>query len=283
MREEGYIDEAQQRQAAAARIRVRPYSVAVGRRQRLREGVRPPALPRRVRRRSAARLGGADARSCRRCRRPRNARSPTACGGSGARDLQAALVAIEPATGDVVAMVGGRDFLEQPLQSRRARASPARVDVQAVRLRRGARRAGGRRSRTCPACRRRQHPRRDGPGVEPAQRLHGRVDDLTLREALARVEQPRGRRAAAAGGHAARAAPGRRRGPGRSAGRARRWRSARAWSRRWNWRAAMPRSPTADGASNRAASCRWWTGTATWCSISASSACARCHPPWRSR
>jgi membrane carboxypeptidase/penicillin-binding protein len=43
----------------------------------------------------------------------------------GRRDLQAALVAIEPATGDVVALVGGRDFVESPFnRAVRARRQP---------------------------------------------------------------------------------------------------------------------------------------------------------------
>ena len=53
--------------------------------------------------------------------------------------LQGALVAMDPTTGYVRAMVGGRDFTE----SRFNRATPGeaavRLGVQAVRLRRGAR------------------------------------------------------------------------------------------------------------------------------------------------
>ena len=43
----------------------------------------------------------------------------------GRKDVQVALVAIEPASGDVVAMVGGRDFLDSPFnRAVRARRQP---------------------------------------------------------------------------------------------------------------------------------------------------------------
>ena len=124
MREEGYITEKQQAEAGAARIRVRPYSVAVDStagyakeyvRQRFRDvfgGDRPPDWMVRTaflpQLQEAAEL--AVTNGLRRL---------------GRRDLQAALVAIEPATGDVVALVGGRDFVDSPFnRAVRARRQP---------------------------------------------------------------------------------------------------------------------------------------------------------------
>ena len=50
--------------------------------------------------------------------------SPTACGVRQA-DLQAALVAMDPATGDILAMVGGRDYrLSQFNRATRSRRQP---------------------------------------------------------------------------------------------------------------------------------------------------------------
>ena len=52
---------------------------------------------------------------------------------------QAALVAIDPRDGRVLAMIGGDELLEEPVQPRRAGRAPARLVVQAVRARGGAR------------------------------------------------------------------------------------------------------------------------------------------------
>ena len=80
-------------------------------------------------RREALAARGAPARAKR-----RRSRAP-----SRATPLQAALVALDPATGHVRAMVGGRDFDESSLQPRRAGPAAAGLGVQAVRLRRRAR------------------------------------------------------------------------------------------------------------------------------------------------
>ncbi len=53
--------------------------------------------------------------------------------------LQAALVALDPVTGEVRAMVGGREFRREQVQPRHAGEAAAGLGVQAVRLRRGAR------------------------------------------------------------------------------------------------------------------------------------------------
>ena len=77
--------------------------------------------------------------------RARARRHRAAAGGADARrsaamdPLQAALVALDPATGEVRAMVGGREFERQPLQPRDAGAAAAGLGLQAVRLCRGAR------------------------------------------------------------------------------------------------------------------------------------------------
>ena len=49
--------------------------------------------------------------------------------------VEGALVAIDPYTGQVKAMVGGYDFAPKPVQPRHAGAPPARLGVQAARLR----------------------------------------------------------------------------------------------------------------------------------------------------
>ena len=65
-----------------------------------------------------------------------------------ASPLQGALVAMDPRTGDVRAMVGGRDFEREPLQPRDPGEAPAGLGVQAVRLRGRARSAATRRPRS---------------------------------------------------------------------------------------------------------------------------------------
>jgi penicillin-binding protein 1A len=124
MREEGYITAAQEAEAAATRVRIRPYSVAVDSRagyakEYLRQAFRnefggdhPPDWQVRTTFlpvvQDAAERAVAD--GLRRLGRP---------------GLEAALVAMEPSTGDVVAMVGGHDFLESPFnRAVRARRQP---------------------------------------------------------------------------------------------------------------------------------------------------------------
>ena len=124
----------------------------------------------------------------------------------GGRDLQAALVALDPQTGNLFAIVGGRDFRETPFnrawRTRRQPGSAFKPILYAAALSRGlsphlhglgprvARPAGAR-------------------GVDTAQRPRraGRQPDLA--RGARRVEQPgRGRAAGAAGGNAV-GAPGR--------------------------------------------------------------------------
>jgi hypothetical protein len=57
--------------------------------------------------------------------------------GAGLRKAQIALVAMRP-DGRVVAMVGGNSYARQPVQPRHPGAAPAGIDLQAVRLSRGA-------------------------------------------------------------------------------------------------------------------------------------------------
>ena len=92
---------------------------------RLREGVPAPTVPRAVRRRPSAGLGSAD-----------DVRAGAAAGGGavgprpgcarfGDSDLQAALVAIDPKTGDILALVGGRDFAQSQFnRASRSRRQP---------------------------------------------------------------------------------------------------------------------------------------------------------------
>jgi 1A family penicillin-binding protein len=109
MREEGYIDEAQERDALRARLRVRPYALAVDARggyikeylrQQFRNhfgGDHPPDWQ--VRTTVLPEIQEAAERAV-----ATNLRT------HGIKNLQAALVALDPATGDVLAMVGGSDF-----------------------------------------------------------------------------------------------------------------------------------------------------------------------------
>ena len=71
---------------------------------------------------------------------------------SRARRLQAALVALDPTTGEIRALVGGRDYQVEPVQPRRAGPAAAGLGVQAVRL--------PRRAATRTVARPRSRPRR---------------------------------------------------------------------------------------------------------------------------
>ena len=100
--------------------------------------------------------------------------------------LQAALVAIENSTGYVRALVGGRNFAESPFNRATAVQAPARLRLQAVRLR------GRARSRllTRHDDRRPRWLCRFRPGRVPARRrARDRVDDAAIRARA--FEQPR--------------------------------------------------------------------------------------------
>ncbi len=111
MREEGFINQAQERAAAQTRPRIRPYPGATEAqagyakeflRQQFRDrfgGDHPPDWQ--VRTTFVPELQEAAERAVENGLRR-----------FGNRDLQAALVALDPATGDVLALVGGRDFRE---------------------------------------------------------------------------------------------------------------------------------------------------------------------------
>ena len=124
MREEGFITEAQERAAKAAPIRIAPSPV---------RPIREAATPRSSCASSSA-IGSAATirptgmcgrRSCRICRRRANAPSRKGCGRFSEPQLQAALVAIDPANGDILALVGGRDFrLSQFNRAARSRRQP---------------------------------------------------------------------------------------------------------------------------------------------------------------
>jgi len=124
MREEGFITEAQERDAKRARIRIRPYPAAADPRggyakeylrQQFRDefgGDHPPDWE--VHTTFVPELQDAAERAV----------------GEGLRrlgdaNLQAALVAVDPETGDILAMVGGRDFRESQFnRAARSRRQP---------------------------------------------------------------------------------------------------------------------------------------------------------------
>ena len=113
---------------------------------------------------------------------PPNARSPTACGRLGRRDLQAALVALDPQTGDVLAIVGGRDVNRFPFnrasQALRQPGSAFKPIVYAAALEHGLTPvdAAGRLARD-------RHSRRAGRGRVDARRdEHAEAAELTARE-----------------------------------------------------------------------------------------------------
>jgi penicillin-binding protein 1A len=140
MRQEGFITEAQEREARAARLRIRPYrSDSDGRhgyakaylRQRFRDefgGDHPPDW--RVDTSFVIELQDA-------------AEAAVANGmrAIGKPTLQVALVAIEPSTGNVLAMVGGRDYqrsaFNRASRSRRQPGSAFKPFVYAAALQRG--------------------------------------------------------------------------------------------------------------------------------------------------
>ena len=140
MRQEGFITEADERQARRATIRVQPYrSLSESRhgyakdylRQRFRDqfgGDHPPDW--RVDTTFVAALQDAA-----------EAAVETGLRRHGITDLQAALVAIDPATGDVLALVGGRDYqrsaFNRASRSRRQPGSAFKPFVFAAALERG--------------------------------------------------------------------------------------------------------------------------------------------------
>jgi 1A family penicillin-binding protein len=140
MREEGFIDAAEEKAALGARLRVRPYSLSVNARggyvkeylrQQFRNrfgGDHPPDWQ--VRTTVLPEIQDAAERAV-----SANLKK------HGIKDLQAALVALDPATGDVLAMVGGSDFrtttYNRALRSRRQPGSAFKPLVFAAALERG--------------------------------------------------------------------------------------------------------------------------------------------------
>jgi penicillin-binding protein 1A len=140
MREEGFITEAQERAAAQVRPRIRPYPGATEAqfgyakeflRQQFRDrfgGDHPPDWQ--VRTTFVPELQEAAERAVENGLRR-----------FGKQDLQAALVAIDPATGDVLALVGGRDFRQSQFnrawRSRRQPGSAFKPFLFAAALARG--------------------------------------------------------------------------------------------------------------------------------------------------
>ena len=147
----------------------------------------------------------------------------------GNDDLQAALVAIDPATGDVLAMVGGRNFRESQFnrawRSKRQPGSAFKPFLYAAALAKGYSPVSVLEGLTSIAP--------QGPDEWAPRNAKGEVDEaLTLRAALHRIEQPRRGAAAAADRIAAGAAARLGSSACTICPTCRRCRSAPAWSRR---------------------------------------------------
>ena len=178
---------------------------AVSRRQRsarrLCEGIPAPAVPRAIRRRPSARLGGPDDVRARAAGYRGAGRAQRACRGSTIRQLQAALVAIDPRTGNILALVGGRDFAQSQFNRATPQPASAGIGVQAAALCRGtrARLLAGVRSSTGSTTIDAAGTRR--MGAEERGRRHAGCADAP--GGAPRVEQSGGNGAAAARGVAA--------------------------------------------------------------------------------
>ena len=140
MREEGYITAAQEQQAAAARVRIRPYELAVA----ARSGYAKEWLRQQFRNR----FGGDHPPDWKVATTVRievqDAAERAVVNGlrrAGVPGLQAALVALDPRTGNLLAMVGGRDFAASPynraVRGRRQPGSAFKPIVFAAALSRG--------------------------------------------------------------------------------------------------------------------------------------------------
>jgi 1A family penicillin-binding protein len=140
MRQEGFITEAQERAARKARIRVRPYPAA--------DDARGGYAKEYLRQQFRDRFGGdhpPDWQVATTFVPDLQAAAEKAVADGlrryGQSDLQAALVAIDPATGDILALVGGRDFRESQFnratRSRRQPGSAFKPMLYAAALERG--------------------------------------------------------------------------------------------------------------------------------------------------
>jgi 1A family penicillin-binding protein len=140
MREEGYISERQEASAKAAQVTVKPYP----RSQRAEAGYAKEYLRQQFR----AIFGGDEPPDWQvqttflpRVQAEAERAVRTGLRRLGRRDLQAALVAIRPETGEVVALVGGRDFavseFDRATRSRRQPGSAFKPFLYAAALERG--------------------------------------------------------------------------------------------------------------------------------------------------
>ena len=172
------------------------------------EGLSAAAVPERVRRRPSARLAGSHDVPAATCRRRPSARWRQGLHRLNRRGLEAALVALDPSTGDILAMVGGADYGRSTFNRATAQPAPAGIGVQAARLRRG---AGARiLAGVGPVEPRSRCSAPDRSRMEPAQcrsRTNRRADAA---RGTARIEQ-RGRRGSAAARGLARRPAARRR------------------------------------------------------------------------
>ena len=230
MREQGFITPAQE--AAARRVRPRDPAVPPAARRARAAGRRTTCASSSATS-SAATIrptGRCTRRSCRRCRTRPSARSRPGCERLNRPGLEAALVAIDPSTGDILAMVGGarlpRSTFNRATRSRRQPGSAFKPFVYAAAL--GARLfAGVGAVESATASRRRAI--RSG---RRATRDGEQPDALTLRAALLESNNAAAVDLQQQVGVARGAAPGRRRRASTTCPTCRRWRSAPASSRR---------------------------------------------------
>ena len=216
--------------ARRAQFRVRPYQRQRRRTARLRQGLPAPALPRRVRRRPSARLARGHHLQSWRCRTRRKPRwrvgsaawASRRCRRRSWRSIRRPATCWRWSAG---ATISGR----RSTAPAAAGASRARPSSRSCSPRRSS--AGCRRCRSCSGL---DRIAPQGPDEWTPRNVHDDAPDgAHAARGAARVGQPRGHLAAAAGGIGARAARGRRTRASTTCPTCRRWRSAPASSRRW--------------------------------------------------
>ena len=198
----------------------------------------------------------------------------------GARGLQAALVAMDPQTGNLLAMVGGSDFatttFNRAVRSRRQPGSAFKPFVYAAALERGLSPLSmivGLQQVAIHAP--------EGVWIPRDERANER-NEMTLREALS-SRTTRRPCCCSSGWAVPRCCASPRISACGTSPTSRRWRSAAGWCRRSTSRRRMRCSPRSATACSRAGWCRWRTRPASACTRRTSNVSGSCRSRWRSR